>query len=101
MDCSPSGSSIHGILQARILEWVCHFLLQGISLTQESNPGLLHCRQMIYQLSLQGSLYIVCGARAYAYNTEICRFSPFPQGFSLQQENKDEDIGTIGLLATT
>ena len=22
MDCSPSGSSIHGILQARILEWV-------------------------------------------------------------------------------
>ena len=55
MDCSPSGSSIHGILQARILEWVCHFLLQGISLTQESNPGLLHCRQMIYQLSYEGS----------------------------------------------
>ena len=22
MDCSPPGSSIHGILQARILEWV-------------------------------------------------------------------------------
>ena len=22
MDCSPTGSSIHGILQARILEWV-------------------------------------------------------------------------------
>ena len=22
MDCSPSGSSVHGILQARILEWV-------------------------------------------------------------------------------
>ena len=22
MDCSPSGSSIHGILQARLLEWV-------------------------------------------------------------------------------
>ena len=21
MDCSPSGSSVHGILQARILEW--------------------------------------------------------------------------------
>ena len=55
MDCSPSGSSIHGILQARILEWVCHFLLQGIFLTQESNPGLLHCRQMIYQLSYEGS----------------------------------------------
>ena len=22
MDCSPSGSSVHGILQTRILEWV-------------------------------------------------------------------------------
>ena len=27
----------------------CHFLLQGIFLTQESNPGLPHCRQMLYQ----------------------------------------------------
>ena len=22
MDCSPQGSSVHGILQARVLEWV-------------------------------------------------------------------------------
>ena len=32
-----------------------HFLLQGIFLTQESNPGLLHCRQILYCLSHQGS----------------------------------------------
>ena len=32
----------------------CHFLLQGIFPTQESNPGLLYCRQMIYSLSHQG-----------------------------------------------
>ena len=25
----------------------CHFLLQGIFLTQESNPGLLHSRQIL------------------------------------------------------
>ena len=31
------------------------FLLQGIFLTQESNQGLLHCRQILYQLSYQGS----------------------------------------------
>ena len=29
----------------------CHFLLQGIFLTQGSNLGLLHCRQMLYHLS--------------------------------------------------
>jgi len=28
----------------------CHFLLQGIFPTQGSNPGLLHCRQMLYLL---------------------------------------------------
>ena len=33
----------------------CHFLLQGIFPTQESNPGLLHCRQILYQLSYEGS----------------------------------------------
>ena len=30
-------------------------LLQGISPTQESNWGLLHCRQILYQLSHKGS----------------------------------------------
>ena len=30
MDCCLPGSSVHGIFQARILEWVTHFLLQGI-----------------------------------------------------------------------
>ena len=33
----------------------CHFLLQGIFPTQGSNPGLSHCRQMLYPLSHQGS----------------------------------------------
>ena len=119
MDCSPPGSSVHGILQARILQCVampsfrgssqsrdrtyvscvscagrqtlyhrviakscptlrphglqparvpcpwdfpgknagvdCHFLLQGIFLTQETNPGLPHCGQKLYRLSHQGS----------------------------------------------
>ena len=32
----------------------CHFLLQGIFLTWESNPGLLHCRQTLYPLRHQG-----------------------------------------------
>ena len=29
----------------------CHFLLQAIFLTQGSNPGLLHCRKILYHLS--------------------------------------------------
>ena len=59
-------SRSHGLLSTRLLcPWDfpgkssgvgCHFLLQGIFLTQESNPGLLHYRQILYRLSHQGSL---------------------------------------------
>ena len=35
-------------------------LLQGIFPTQGSNPGLLHCRQILYQLSHKGSRVKIC-----------------------------------------
>ena len=40
MDCSPPGSSVHGIFQARMLEWVASFLLLGIFLTHGSSMRL-------------------------------------------------------------
>ena len=55
MDCSPLGSSVHKISQARILEWVPSLDPQGIFLTQGLKPGLLHCRQFLYQLSYKVS----------------------------------------------
>ena len=51
-DCSPSDSSIHGILQARILEWVAISFSRGSS---GSNPHLLHRRKFLCRLSYQGS----------------------------------------------
>ena len=41
MDCSPSGLSVHGILQARILEWVAVSSSRTSSKPQGSNPHLL------------------------------------------------------------
>ena len=94
--CDPMHYTVHGILQATILEWVALLfsrgsfqpmdptqvsriaggfftrwatreaqeywngrlsLLQQIFSTQESNWGLLHCSQILYQLSYQGSLW--------------------------------------------
>ena len=49
----PPGSSVRGILQARILEWVA-IPFRGIFLTRGSNPSLLPCQQVVY-LSCQGS----------------------------------------------
>ena len=40
-DCSPPGSSVHGILQARNTGVVCHACLQGIFPTQGPNQRLL------------------------------------------------------------
>ena len=47
----PPGFSVHGE-NAGV---GCHALLQGIFPTQGSNPGLPHCRQIVYHLSHQGS----------------------------------------------
>ena len=44
-----------GILQARILEWVSMTSSRESSPTQRLNPGLPHCRQILYHLSHQGS----------------------------------------------
>ena len=61
MDLVSPGSSVHGILQARIPEWEggkmeytrvgSHSLLQGIFLIHGSNPGVSHCRQADSSLS--------------------------------------------------
>ena len=50
-DCSLPGSPVHGNFPGKRIGVGCHFLLQGIFPTQVSNPGLLHCRQMLYPLS--------------------------------------------------
>ena len=55
VNCSLPGSSVHGILQARILEWVPSTFSRGIFPTQGSNPGLPHCGRILYCLSHQGS----------------------------------------------
>ena len=55
MDCNLSGSSVHGIFQAIVLEWIAISFSSGSSRPRGSNPGLPHCRQPLYRLSHQGS----------------------------------------------
>ena len=63
MDCGPSGSSVHSISQARILEWVAIFSLQGVFQTQGSNSALLADS---LPLSHQGSpLHILVSVKIY------------------------------------
>ena len=56
MDCSPPASSAHAIFQARILEWVAIYSFRGSSRPRDQTGiCLLHCRQILYQLSHLGS----------------------------------------------
>ena len=55
MDCSQPGSSVHGDSPSKNTEVGYHAFLLGIFPTQGSNSGLQHCRQILYQLSYQGS----------------------------------------------
>ena len=54
MDYSLPGSSVHGDSPGKNTGMGCPALLQGIFPTQGLNPGLLHCRQILYHLSHQG-----------------------------------------------
>ena len=48
MDSSPPDSSVHGISQARILEWFAISSSRSSSLPRELNLCFLHCKQILY-----------------------------------------------------
>ena len=67
MDCSLPGSSVREILLARILEWVAIPFAKG-----SAQPWILHCRQILYHLSHQGSTKkwsISCHISKQGYHT--------------------------------
>ena len=62
------GSSVHRDFPGKNARVGCHALLLGIFPTQGSNPGLPHCKQILYHLSHQGSTRIL-----------ECSSTPHPQ----------------------
>ena len=82
MDCSSPGSSVHGDSPGKNTGVGCHALLQGIFPPQGSNPGLPHCRWILFQLSHQGSPHIwnvsrICvSSLCRGYANLLCSF-PF------------------------
>ena len=70
VDCSLPGFSVRGDSPGKNTGVGCHALHQGIFPIQGLNLSLLHCRQILYHLSHQGSL----GSLEWAY--------PFSRGSS-------------------
>ena len=64
---------------------VYHFLLQAIFPTQRLTPGLLHCRQILYQLSLtcqEGSVGSGCVLSHYSRISSLRTMDCSPPGSS-------------------
>ena len=55
VDCSSPGSPVHVASPGKNTGVGCHAILQGIFPTQGLNPGLPHCRWILYHLSHEGS----------------------------------------------
>ena len=58
MNHSPLGSSVCGILQARVLEWVAMHRSRGSSQPRDQTLGLLHCRQILYHSVTREVLHV-------------------------------------------
>ena len=71
--------TVHRIPQARILDWVSFPFSRGSSQPKDLNPGLLHCRQILYQLSHKRS----------PKNTGVGSLSLLQQIFLTQEMNWD------------
>ena len=54
MDCSLPGSSVHGIFQARILEWIAISFSRGSSQPRDRTRVFPQCRQMLLPSELPG-----------------------------------------------
>ena len=55
MDCSPPHFSVHGIFQARVLEWVAISFSRGSSRPRDQTQVSCIVSKMLYCLSHQGS----------------------------------------------
>ena len=78
MDCSPPGSSVHGVLQARILEWVAVSLSGGSSRPRDqTHVSYVSCidRRVLYHQCHLGSLSLMKGPQKF-YQTKLrqCQF---------------------------
>ena len=74
MDCISPGSSGQGDSPGKNTGVSCHALFKGIFPTQGSIPGLLHCRQILYQLSYQRSPILTVYIDGWCYYFYLLTF---------------------------
>ena len=85
------GSSVHGGSLGKNIGMGCHTLIQGIFPTQRSDPGLPHCRQILYQLGHQGSPWILERV-AYPFSRDLLNPGVEPGSPALQVDSLPTEL---------
>ena len=75
---NPPGSCVHGLLQARILEWVAVPFSRASS-PLRLNPGLLHCRQILYHLNHREA-QMPCTSTLFSWDARSWNSARQPRG---------------------
>ena len=91
MDCSLPSSSVRGDSPGKNTGVGCHALLQRIVPTQGLNPGLLHCRWILYQLSHQGSRRVLRWV-AYPFSGDLPNPGIEPGSPALQEDSLPAEL---------
>ena len=88
----PLGSSVHGILQAGILEWVDISFSGGSSWPRDRTHSLLLCRQVLYHWATWGTLIYSCAMLSHFSHIwlfvtlwTVAHQAPLSMGFSRQE----------------
>ena len=71
MDCSPPGSPVHGILQARILEWVAISFSRGSSQPRDRTP-VSYIAGRFFTIVHKRDSYLLCVWWGVVYSQEFC-----------------------------
>ena len=88
MDYSLPGSSVHGILQARILEWVVIPFSRGPSWPRDETHDIyVSCRQILYHLNHQGSPLNVWKCKPI----KDSKFKPQLEGFVNEGKKRERE----------
>ena len=109
MDCSPPGSSVHGISQARVLEWVGISHLVGVldlqrssdlCLSLEGEPGPCPEAALLFpvcsSLSLHPLPFLISYCLNLPFRTQVRSWKGFPGGSVVK--NLPANVGDWGLI---
>ena len=95
VDCSPPGSSVLGISQSRILEWI------AISYSKGLNLHLLHWQVDSLPLHHLGSpMYTLHLITCYKEKSPSLPLTPFPKLLLNKQQQKGPQIVDFGLICS-